>query len=241
MEKVISRTYDANYGKIDNRGYAKASFFFEIMQDIATLHAEMMMLGPSQFQIIWVLSRIKLTLMRPVLPYETVRCETWCAGIRGVSWYRMFVFYVDDEKIGVAESMWVTLSPETHKILRPSSFEVAESYMETSTCGMPDALPKLSSDGVTPHHTHMVRYSDLDVNNHLNNVKTADIICDTLDLQQTPLFVSSLQINFLKETVCEESLLLLQNTLSSQERIIVGKSANSERFTAHVMLSSTSR
>lgn len=236
---MISRSYDANYGKIDNRGYAKASFFFDIMQDIATVHAEMMTLGPSQFPIIWVLSRMRLSLTRPVLPYERVRCETWCTGIRGVSWYRTFIFYVEDEAIGEAESMWVTLSPETHKIMRPSSFEVAAAYMETSISGMPDALPKLSSQGAVSHHMHEVRYSDLDVNNHLNNVKIVDIVCDTLDLQQSALFVSTLQINFLQETTCGESLQLLQSNVSTQERIIAGRIGDDERFTAYVTLAPT--
>lgn len=69
--------------------------------------------------------------------------------------------------------------------------------------------PKLSCDNVRLHHVHEVRYSDLDVNNHVNNVRAVELISDALDLYRQPGFVSELQVNYTAETACGESLSLL--------------------------------
>ena len=151
------------------------------MQDAATVHAEALHIGPLDLRIVWVLSRMKARLTRPLLPYERLRCETWCPGIKGASWYRSFSFFVDNKPVGDAQSMWVTLDPETHRIVRPSAFPEAEQYLHTSRGELFAPLPKLSCDNVRLHHVHEVRYSDLDVNNHVNNVRAVELISDALD------------------------------------------------------------
>ena len=126
MVDLLTREYEVNYSHIDNRGIAKPSFLWNIMQDAATVHAEALHIGPLDLRIVWVLSRMKARLTRPLLPYERLRCETWCPGIKGASWYRSFSFFVDNKPVGDAQSMWVTLDPETHRIVRPSAFPEAE-------------------------------------------------------------------------------------------------------------------
>ena len=66
--------------------------------------------------------------------------------------------------------------------MRPSAFPEAEQYLHTSRGELFAPLPKLSCDNVRLHHVHEVRYSDLDVNNHVNNVRAVELISDALDL-----------------------------------------------------------
>ena len=129
MVDLLTREYEVNYSHIDNRGIAKPSFLWNIMQDAATVHAEALHIGPLDLRIVWVLSRMKARLTRPLLPYERLRCETWCPGIKGASWHRSFSFFVDNKPVGDAQSMWVTLDPETHRIVRPSAFPEAAAVM----------------------------------------------------------------------------------------------------------------
>ena len=159
MVDLLTREYEVNYSHIDNRGIAKPSFLWNIMQDAATVHAEALHIGPLDLRIVWVLSRMKARLTRPLLPYERLRCETWCLGIKGASWYRSFSFFVDNKPVGDAQSMWVTLDPETHRIVRPSAFPEAEQYLHTSRGELFAPLPKLSCDNVRLHHVHEVNYT----------------------------------------------------------------------------------
>ena len=231
MSDILSREYEVNYSHIDNRGIAKPSFLWNIMQDAATVHAEALHLGPAELHILWVLSRMKVRLLRPLLPYERIRCETWCPGIRGVSWYRCFAFYAGEEAVGDAQSMWVTLDPETHRILCPNSFPIAEGYLHTARGALFDPLPKLSCDNVRRHHVHPVLYSDLDVNNHVNNVRVVELVSDALDLQRQPGFVSSLQVNYTAETAFGEQLSLLCGTVDGA-RYVRGEADGKTRFEA---------
>ena len=236
MHDRLSREYEVNYSYIDNRGVAKPSFLWDIMQDAATVHAEELHLSPGELGIIWVLSRLKATLARPLRPYERLRCETWCPGVRGASWYRCFAFFVGAEQVGEAQSMWVTLDPKNHRILRPTGFPTAVEYLKTPHGELFDALPKLSCEEMQPHHIHPVQYSDLDVNNHVNNVRVVELISDALDLQSESRFVSSLQVNYTAETTFGEQLTLLCGS-SDGAQYIRGEVGGKPHFEARAELS----
>jgi len=208
-----------------------------MMQEAATVHAYSLHFSAQELHIIWVLSRIKVCAARPLKPYERVRCETWCPGVRGASWYRNFVFYSGENKVGEGSSMWVTLDPATHNILRPSTLPSGESFIYNRNGEeriVP--LPKLACKNLKLHHEHKVQYSDLDVNNHLNNVRIADLVADTLDLERQPGFVSSMQINYTAETTCGETLSLMCGSVEG-ERFVLGEAGGKTRFEALVGLS----
>lgn len=200
MADLLSREYEVNYSHIDNRGIAKPSFLWNIMQDAATVHAEELHLGPAELHILWVLSRMKVRLSRPLRPYERIRCETWCPGIRGVSWYRCFAFYAGEEPVGDAQSMWVTLDPETHRILAPEQLPRIRGLPAHRAWRAVRPAAQAVVRNRARAHVHPVLYSDLDVNNHVNNVRVVELVSDALDLQRQPGFVSSLQVNYTAET-----------------------------------------
>ena len=104
MVDLLTREYEVNYSHIDNRGIAKPSFLWNIMQDAATVHAEALHIGPLDLRIVWVLSRMKARLTRPLLPYERLRCETWCPGIKVQA------------GTAVSRSLWITSRLATHSL-----------------------------------------------------------------------------------------------------------------------------
>ena len=96
MADILSREYEVNYSHIDNRGIAKPSFLWNIMQDAATVHAEALHLGPAELHILWVVSPMRVQLSRPLRPYELLRC---------VSWYRCLAFSLDRHRVAEAQSL----------------------------------------------------------------------------------------------------------------------------------------
>ena len=82
---------------------------------------------------------------------------------------------------------------------------------------------------------HPVLYSDLDVNNHVNNVRVVELISDALDLQRQPGFVSSLQVNYTAETAFGEQLSLLCGTVDGA-RYVRGEADGKTRFEALAVL-----
>ena len=63
MADLLSREYEVNYGHIDNRGIAKPSFLWLVMQDAATVHAEAAASRPqTELHILWgTVSRMRAT------------------------------------------------------------------------------------------------------------------------------------------------------------------------------------
>lgn len=204
--QIFEKDYALTYSHIDWRGIARPSALFDFMQDAATSHAHALHLDREDIHALWVLSRIQVEIDRPLQPYEALHLSTWCAGIKGASWLRAFDFTVDGAPIGRAISSWVILNSQSHRILRPSTIPAAAEY----ACADRPTLPmpgKLDLGSLTPHHTHTVRYSDLDVNRHLNNVRIAALVSDTLDLP-ADAFVRTLQINYTAESPAGTELTL---------------------------------
>ena len=70
MADLLSREYEVNYSHIDNRGIAKPSFLWNIMQDAATVHAEALHECPAELHNMGVLNPMPVHLSRPLRPYE---------------------------------------------------------------------------------------------------------------------------------------------------------------------------
>lgn len=198
METVFVKSYELTYSHIDWRGIARPSAYFDFMQDAATVHAHMAHLGSEDLSALWVLSRIHAEFERPLAPYDRLELSTWCAGIKGASWLRAFSFAVNGEPVGRAISSWVILDEKTHRILRPGTIPAAANYIcaDRPTMSMPG---KLEYSELPLHHTHTVTYSDLDINQHLNNVRVAALVSDSLDLSESD-WIRSVQINYTTET-----------------------------------------
>ncbi len=237
MTDRLSREYEINYSHIDNRGAARPSFLWEVMQDTAAAHAQALHVSVDELPILWVLSRVRVRIFRPLHPFERLRCETWCPGARGVSWYRGFDFFAGEEPVGRAHSMWVMLDPVKRRPLRPSSMPVDPELLRVPDETLLKPLPTLFCENAAPHHTHQVRYSDLDINNHVNNVRVVELISDALDLQNRQTgFVSELQVNYIAETVCGAQLTLYRGTAEGAQ-YIRGETDGSTHFEALARLS----
>lgn len=209
MENCFQRDYPLTYTYIDCRGMVRPGALFEIMQDAATQHAEQLKISASDIGALWVLSRLRVQLDRPLHPEETLSLTTWCAGLKGATWLRGFRFHVGSEQVGQAISAWVVLDPENRRLLRPSAVSASAHYLNAPDQNALPAPGKLRLTEGAFHHIHTVRYSDMDINRHLNNAKIVDIISDALDLNdRANVYVSSLQVNYTAESIAGDAIAL---------------------------------
>ncbi|MBP3312698.1 MAG: hypothetical protein J6L72_10755, partial [Butyricicoccus sp.] len=71
--QYFEKDYPITFAHIDNRGIARPSALFEIMQDAATEHADALHLNPSDLGgALWVLSRLHCAVIRPVRVHEVI-------------------------------------------------------------------------------------------------------------------------------------------------------------------------
>lgn len=225
--------YTITFSDIDPRGITRPSSMANIMQDLATLHAINLGISREDLNVIWVLTRIKMDIFRPIETGETLTGTTWCSEIKGPSWLRGFIINDKDGKeIAKASTSWVMLQHDTNTILRPS---IVPNYKDLLNHDRPSypMPPKIALGDMTICRNHLVSYSDLDINNHLNNAKIIDIVSDALEINlYNRKFVDKMQVNFIAQCTYGENIILKNQKLENDNVLICGTVDNLTKFEA---------
>jgi acyl-ACP thioesterase len=144
------------------------------MQDLASRHADMLGFSVQalmQKKMTWVLSRIHLKFTGMVYWGDKLLGRTWPSGTQGK--YALRDFQINNDKqqtIAVGTSSWMVIDLEKRV---PLKFEkvLDTSHLINLERALPDEfkpLPVLDSQDFEKEFH--VRYSDLDVNKHVNHV-----------------------------------------------------------------------
>jgi acyl-ACP thioesterase len=133
--------------------------------------------------IIFVLAAVALKIWRIPKAGESVRIKTCPAVRKGAQMIReTLIVSPEGERCIECQAAWVIVDPRSRKLLRPCAFQYTlprlsrwEPFEDPSRMRLPLAQ--------TPAGQWPVRYSQLDLNGHLNNTVYADILMDTLPIE----------------------------------------------------------
>ena len=160
-------------------------------------------------------------------------------GGRGASSYRDFDLFVNDAPVGEAVSLWVLANAQTHKLVRMAGIEEFQGTDGGALCKTRLLNKVRMPPDMTCAGTRSFRYSDLDVNGHVNNVRYADIVCDALHLERmgAERFVSSLQVGYQAECRVGETVDLTTGSDGGAQYVHGADGAGKTRFDAMLTLS----
>jgi acyl-ACP thioesterase len=153
-------------------------------QEVAWEHAQSMNFGFEFLRSInkfWVLSRLQIKCYTYPRWTDEIKVITWPKGIDGMFALRDYlVLSASGEKHMAATTAWLILDSEKHRPQRINSSE-----HPLYTCDQTDAYIHAPAKLISlNHHDHTmyleVKYSDLDVNKHVNNVKYIQWAFDAL-------------------------------------------------------------
>lgn len=196
--------------KIDSRdvdalGVCKASALLGHLQEAATQAAEQGDFGRKlmleSYNGFWMLTRMWYQLNRPLHWDEELSIHTWHRGGKSAVSYRDYDMYVGDELVGEGVAAWVMADQDSRKLIRLSQVHEMQETDGGMLCKS-ITLSKLRQPEVLSHiESRLMRYSDTDINGHVNNTRYADFSCDALQLDQMDkgTYLSSLQIGYLAE------------------------------------------
>lgn len=132
----------------------------------------------------WVLSRLAIELKDMPKAYENFSVQTWVENV-----YRLFtdrnfaILDAEGTPIGYARSVWAMISMETRKpadLLTLHEGSITE-YICDEDC--PIAKPgRIKVDDCMPCGSHQTKYSDIDLNGHVNSIKYIEHILDLFPL-----------------------------------------------------------
>ena len=194
----MSTFYEMNL-RVDSRdvdlfNQCRPSAVLGIMQEAATQAAlSLGVSGPEilkKYNCLWMVTRSWVELDAPLRWNDPITVKTWHRGASGASTYRDFDFYRDGRPIGQATSIWVM--KQLTEFQGTDGGDLCKSVKLRRV-----ALPE-QFDGRVRRD---LRYSDTDINGHVNNIHYADFACDSLHLERLgrDKFVRSFQIGYVNE------------------------------------------
>lgn len=205
----MSTFYEMNL-RVDSRdvdlfNQCRPSAVLGVMQEAATQAAlSLGVSGPEilkKYNCLWMVTRSWVELDAPLRWNDPITVKTWHRGASGASTYRDFDFYRDGRPIGQATSIWVMVDVDEHKLFRMKQLTEFQGTDGGDLCKSVRlrrvALPE-QFDGRVRRD---LRYSDTDINGHVNNIHYADFACDSLHLERLGRgkFVRSFQIGYVSE------------------------------------------
>lgn len=132
----------------------------------------------------WVLSRLAIELNDLPVEHTPLIIETWVENaLRFFTKRDWRILSEDGQKVyGYGKSVWAMIdltTREPQNILEVNNGRITECLSPNVPCGIKD-VSRVKTPEMTDYEEFVVKYSDLDVNGHLNSMKYLDHVLDTL-------------------------------------------------------------
>lgn len=204
----------------------KLSAFFQLMQDIASNHADHLGVGfedLSKHELAWVLSRKKVRFYDFPLMGETITVRTWPKGLQQkIFFMRDYdLTGADGRLLAVSSSAYVLVSTRARRIMLPNALDrpVPDNNGLSALDEILEKLPAPDEE-LQSCCTLPVGYSSVDVMGHVNNARYIEWIGDCFSLDEhranRPHW---LQINYLNEVLPGEQVTLQRGLRSGSPRV----------------------
>lgn len=222
-------------GLVDSEQNLKLSCFFQIMQEVAMNAVKSIGIDEDKTLnkgILWVITRVRLEINRMPKYNEEVTFSTYAGRAMSIIYPRhMFVNDKNGNRLMTFSSCWTLIDSKTRQIYvnkELSSINIEESY--------PDELPlpsKIEEDNQLFIYERKINYSDVDINNHLNNARYIEII---QDLHNSSFYkehkIQSITLNYNREILENNIVKVFSNNKNPE--IVTVKNNDITNFIAKI-------
>lgn len=209
MEPIYERMFAVTSADTDRYGRLKPSHILSFLQEVAGDHSAI--LGTDRDSLMrkdlfWAVIRHRVQVTRLPGSGEKLTVQTWPMPTTRTAYPRSTVAYDESgNECFRGISLWVLMDAESRAMVLPGKSGVTVSGMLTgSELAVPGSMA-LQNAGKKMART--VRYTDLDVNGHMNNCRYLDWAVDTLPGSFHGAHqVSEFTVNYLSEAREGENL-----------------------------------
>ena len=209
---IFSKDWEINFTQCMPNGFLKYTDLCNLLQLTAAAHSEVGGISFSdmqEFHQAWVLSRMRVEITDLPKWKDIVTVKTWINTLENSRSVRALEMYVNGTKIVGCETFWAVFNT---KIRRPEAlalpFEHFELYPELKATDEAFSKINISNEKELLFEKTVV-LSDLDIVNHVNNVKylewCLDFVEDDFILNQK---IESFEMNFLKELSLKDKVVI---------------------------------
>ena len=227
---AFSKTYIIDTALIDKNKRLRLSNLFVIFQEMAEAHGETIGTGKAATTDVglkWIITRHSAKIERLPTYGEKVEVYTYPGKNNPYFFYRYF--FIKDEKGNIiirATSIWAIVDAKTNKLVYdPFKRKLPEESFDFEL-PIPAKINEDINDKVDEYH---VRYSDIDLNGHVNNSRYLEMI---QNLHDSAFYkeheIDSILINYFAELKENDDVILYSN--NSNPEIIKGTSKDKDSF-----------
>ena len=188
MEKVERYSYTADTFHCDFNHELCMGHLGNAMLNAADVHSTVRNFGMTYLNTIhktWVLSRLAIELTEIPVEHTPLYIETWVENAMKYFTKRNWCIKSEDGKVyGYGKSIWAMIDTETREpqdILAVHDGKIRDYLYPEYPCEMAD-VSRVRTPEMTEYVEFKVKYSDIDVNGHLNSMKYVDHVMDMFSL-----------------------------------------------------------
>jgi medium-chain acyl-[acyl-carrier-protein] hydrolase len=214
-ESFRVRTYE-----VDFRNKIKLNSIFNFLQETASNNAEQLGFGYNDLikdGLFWVLSRARINISKYLSLGEEVIIETWPKGIDKLFALRDFKIYNSTgDVVGTATTCWLMVDSKTMRPTRPDSLstKVPPHSIEPAISETPGKI--IEPEAKIAVAEKVIGYSDIDINQHVNNVRYVEYVLDSFTQNEfTKKMISTMQINFLSQSTYADRIKISKGLLNN--------------------------
>ena len=232
MNPVGEHIFTVQPFEVDFRGKLTFPLLINNLLNAAGHHANDRGFGIQQLNEIgktWVLSRIAMEITRLPESNDNVKIETWIESVMRSFTFRNFAIYSNDECIGYARTIWAMIDMNTRKTENLEDKGIDQYAFKEKTCEM-DKIGKIAvPENLVLADTFRVKYSDLDINRHLNSAKYIEHIFDAFSTTEiSENAIRKFEIEYIEECLYGETIQIFRDDSCSGSHILLLKNEKGE-------------
>lgn len=198
-QEITVHSYEIDFG-------SKLNIFslFNYFQEIAWEHAGLLHFGLddlAQKNLFWVLSRVRVEIVRFPAWTEKIKLVTYPRGIDGLFALRDYEVYdSNNQRIIAGSSSWLILNAQTRRPVRLS--DIGLPFVSNERCALAQNPSKIADVSGSPilRDNVIVKPSDFDVNYHVNNTRYIEWAYNAFNFQHhKEKTLKTVEVNFLAE------------------------------------------
>ncbi len=179
---IFESAFQLGTSECDLSGFWKISSIAEILQNTANRHSIKLSMWHNNLKIpnlAWVVSKSNIMIERYACIGETISVKTYTKGIRALYCPRYFIVYDENKRIiARAGSLMSIIDRTSRKALSPTGVGFVIPEANDIEPAIKFQFKKKDISGNKIQLLYKPKYSDIDVNGHVNNARYLDWICN---------------------------------------------------------------
>ena len=175
---------------------------------------------------VFVLTKLGIEFMRPVMDGEELTLKTYNNTIKGLIFDREYELISNRTIVSKASTYWTLVRYDNRTLVRPSNFPIKFEAVNLDIESL-DIPRRFDEHDLRECGERIVRVSDLDENNHLNNCIYSDIVLDSVDsFDGLNNWVRGIKLIFRHEARRGDRLVLCKRDENEKQTVFAHNSTN---------------